>query len=129
MSLWPLWPEVNGTSVYLGGAAPGVGVVGAGAVGAGAALGADFFLTGFFTGASSSTTIFLGGCVGVLAYALCSAARRRVTSTSLAPAKVSIRSATERRNLSKALTSFCSDWKSSLDPNAPADSATDSNTS
>ena len=47
---------------YFGGAAVGLGFAGAGA-----ALGADFFLTGFFTGAVSSTTIFAGGCDGVLA--------------------------------------------------------------
>jgi hypothetical protein len=52
--------SVGGTQIkidaYFGGTAVGLGFAGAGA-----ALGADFFLTGFFTGAVSSTTIFAGG--------------------------------------------------------------------
>src|SRR5207302_6635849 len=85
----------------------------------GLALVAGFFLAGFLGGAVSSTTIFFGGCALALACAFCSATRSRFTSASLVPARVSTRSATERRDFSNALTSFSRDWNSSLEPNAP----------
>jgi hypothetical protein len=51
----PLFPS------YFGGGAAGFGLAAAGFVVAGFALGKAFFLAGFFAGAASSTTIFLGG--------------------------------------------------------------------
>src|SRR5437764_12634219 len=66
-----------------------------------------FFFTGFFGGSVSSTTTFFGCCA--LAWAFCSAVRRRLSSTSFSPDKLSMRSANERRERSSALRSFSKD--------------------
>src|SRR3989442_569794 len=67
-----------------------------------------FFFTGFFAGSVSSTTTFLGGCA-LAAWSFCSAVRSRLSSISFPPEKFSMRSENERRERSRALSSFSKD--------------------
>ena len=103
----------------------------AGVVGFGG-FGTVFFFTGFLGGSVSSTNTFFGGAGGGAA----AACRSRTWVLQLrqlpffrAEARVSIRSASDRRDLSSSLKSFCTDWNSSFEPNAPADSTTGPKTS
>ena len=86
-----------------------------------------FLLTGFLVGSVSSTITFFDGAGGIANALTC--VRRWANSASLEVVRFSMRWAKERRAVSNELRSLESDWNSSLEPNAPADSTSEPKTS
>src|SRR5258708_16092674 len=90
-----------------------VGGVGRGVVGGVASgffvAGFFFFATGFFGGSLSSTTFFLGGAVGIAAWAVFRSVLKRTISCSFDAARLASRSASCFREASKLFRSLDSD--------------------
>src|SRR5580692_2066639 len=86
------------------------GVVPDGVVVAGFFATGFFFTAGFFGGSVSSTTVFFGGSVGIAACAVFRSARRRTISCSFDVARLSRRSASAFKLLSRLSKSLERAW-------------------